>query len=416
MDLPTLSKEQTERLIKLEQEIANKQKYEQDNKARREQSAIKTGIPYDLVDVDVVRFGKMLGIFKPINGEKYPSMLDIISGNEEKHPNYDALPTYFNTLDCKITEEERLYIQRSFVANVCQKYCNFVNKLIENKTSSLGELCITLPTVSVECFIDTIKENIQITREMLLEDPTDEELIFDLAKLYASLSSCINICDYKKILTERIDVIGHKHLSYIDYQILLFPGFENMVGDASIDVTNELIIKSHEKTPELVPLKFPLIVKECCTLSIMFVDLMTILVHCLIGPYMNNPIAYVKDVGFYVLKSTIDGLRCWILDEQLTFFSERLRAEMLKYTIQIFTIWWKESNKTKNNIYKNLVDTLSILIKPAKFREMVCTIIQTWSQWFPSELDVYDSKSYGNIPLVYIIKDVPDCIQEHVNV
>jgi hypothetical protein len=357
----------------------------------------------------------MLGIFRPIDGVKIPSMIDIISGTlNENQPNYDALPTYFNTLDCKITEDERLYIQRNYVSDVCQKYCNFVNKLIGNKLNSLGELCITLQNVSIECFINTIKENIQITHEMIIDDPSDKELVLNMSIMYTSLTSCVNICEYKKILNERIERIGHDHLSYLDYQILLFPGFENMSGDATIDITNELIIKSHEKTPELVPLKFPSIVKECCTLSIMFVDLMTILVHCIIGPYMNNPISYVKDVGFYVLKSTTDGLRCWILDEQLTFFSERLRVELLNYTTKLFTIWWKESKKTKNNIYTNLVDTLSLLIKPTQFRDMICTIIQTWSPWYPSELDVYDSKSYGHIPLVDIIKDVPECIKEHV--
>lgn len=415
MDLPILSKEQTERLLKLEQEIVNKQKYEENHKARKEKSSVKTGIPYDLVDTDVVIFGTMLGIFRTADGVKLPSMLDIISGSNDVQPNYEKIPTYFNTLDCKITEEERLYIQRNYVSDVCQKYCNFFDRLVEKKLHSLGELCITLQTVSVDCFVSTIKENIQITYDMLLEDPADKELIDNLSVLYTSLLSCINICEYKKILNERIERIGHENLSYIDYQILLFPGFENMSGDASDDVSNELIIKSHEKTPELVPLKFPTIVKECCTLSIMFVDLMTLLVHCIIGPYMNNPITYVKDVGFYVLKSTTsDGLRCWILDEQLTFFSERLRRDLLKYTIKIFTIWWKESKKTKNNIYDNLTDTLSILIKPTKFRDMICNIIKTWSQWFPSELDVYDSVSYGHIPLVDIIDDVPDQIKDHI--
>jgi len=211
MDLPVLTKDQTDRLAKLDEEIANKRAYEEQNKNRKLASSKRTGIPYDLVDSDVVRIGTLLGLVKSldalegrVNHERF-SLLDLFLGEKEKKSrDYTKIPAYFSLAPSPISEQQRSENHRAFVSMECSKYCCFVEGMLRQELKDIdAHLCVTLSEVTVESFVEVIKENITVVLESL-EREDDDELWGQLYVLRNSLIGSMNICAYKTLVNEHI--------------------------------------------------------------------------------------------------------------------------------------------------------------------------------------------------------------------
>jgi len=63
MDGLELSEEQKDKLAKLDMELKRRAEYEKANKTRKEQQSLATGIPTNIIDLDVIRIGKFLEPF-----------------------------------------------------------------------------------------------------------------------------------------------------------------------------------------------------------------------------------------------------------------------------------------------------------------------------------------------------------------
>lgn len=428
MTLPLLTKEQEEILTKLEKEIAAKRDYEEKNRERKLNSSKRTGIPYDLVDSDVVRIGTLLGLIKSLDvlegktpREETFSLLNLFLGGGENtiEKDYSKIPNYFSFAPNRITEESRIENHRTFVNLQCAKFCSFVSDMLRQEINDVEcHLCINLPDFTVETFIDVIKINISVILETL-ETEDDEELWDQLFVLRNSLIGSMNICEYKNLVVDQISYLLKckkskqrilKNLSFIDANLSLYPGFQTVRGVPSEihKIQRELIVRSHMKNPELKPFDLKLIIKECCVPSVMFINLNEIITHGIIGPYRYNSICFTNN-GYYVLKSIINDIRLWILDEDLTTFSEKLRNEMLNYTTNIFKTYWNESKRTKCKITECLINNINLLCRPHDFRNLIKTIIKTQSLWHATELDVFDSFTESTVIKLAKRIDLPKC-------
>lgn len=430
---PCLTKEQQDRLAKLDEEIATKQAYEEKNRERKLASSRRTGIPYNLVDSDVVRIGTLLGLVKSLDAlegrtkeEKF-SILDLFldnlsSSQSTTNDNYSKIPPYFSPTPNRITEAKRIDMHRSFISLQCTKFCSFVSEMLRQEMNDIdAHLCITLPNLTIETFVNVVKVNSTIVLDAL-KDENDDELWEQLYVLRNSLIGCMNICEYKNFVIDQIatlvkwgklDIQILKNLSFLDANLSLYPGFQTVrsVPSETYKIQRELVVRNHMKDPELKAFDLKTIIKECCVPSLMFVDLSEILANGIVGPYRNNSISYINS-GYYALKSIIDGIRLWILDEELTIFSERLRSEILSYTVKLLYTHWRESYKSKNQVTEYLLKNVKLLCKPHDFRSSICYLVKTQSQWYATELDVFDSfpDKQHSIQLATLI-DLPECIR-----
>ena len=393
---PLLTKDQQEKLKKLETELAAKRKYEENSRERRIAASQKTGIPYDIVDIDVVRLGTMLGLIRNLETEKDPediSLLDLFLGIGDKTSaySYENIPPYFMLSSQRISEETRVSNHEEFVRTKCSDYWNFVSEFLTQEQEKVEKsVSLSLQKLSPETFVSAVKENMDVILEMIEEDCDDVQPHEQLKILRNSLVSVIPLCDYKKILLEQIHRVPRNinNLSYIDASLILFPGFETLPPQNTIGIVRSLIVRSHTKDPQLAPLNMSTIGKECCTPVVMFVHLSEVLKYTIIGPYANNSIGFMSN-EFYILKCISGNVRMWIRDEHLARFSLNLRKLLHAYVTKTLTTV-RSSSKSVTDIELRLVDALNLLKKPAAFRKLICSIIATYSPILPTEADVFD--------------------------
>jgi hypothetical protein len=422
MSLPILTKEQRDKLASLEKELADKKRYEETHRERKLATSKRTGIPYNLIDTDAVRIGTLLGLIKSLDilegtsensGQQF-SLLDLFFGADNDAPQYDygAVPPYFSIAHKRISEDEKVRNHRQYIALECQTYCGMVTSFLQHELAIVKSAVSIIPNdLTVDSFTLTILENLEIVLESL-RDEDDDELWDQLKILRNSQLSVMDICDYKNLLTSQIStLIAYekpmnkiaKHLSYVDVNLSLFPGFQSVAIDnlEIVRVHRQLTIRSHIKNPELKPFNMKDITKECCVPSLMFVPVQKVLESGIIGPYRNDPICFAgfTSASFYVMKCvTGGGIRMWILDEQLTMFSEKLRHACLSFCIKLFKTYFLAFTGSNNystvwtecEIMKNLLTSISWLACPDLVRTHICKIVAQNSPLIATELDVFD--------------------------
>lgn len=414
MNLPILTPDQLDKLDKLEKELALKKKRDEETKERRLADSKRTGIPYDIIDIDVVKLGSMLGLFKNKTSRESNqidenfSMIDLLLGglgtNNKPTYDYSKIPSYFTCANDKIQEDGKLAYQSDYVTMQCSNYSKFISGFLKHLYDEVEcVISLSIQHLSVDSFIEVIKETSDVVLDMILETDDSSELsdqYNQLKVLRNSLISVIPICEYKELLTKQVvKLIQNKKcenisncLSYIDATLSLYPIFETIDPYDIISIRRSLIVRTYNKDPKLVPLNITVIAKECCTPSIMYVHLAEILNQSVIGPYFNNPIGFLKSAAsYYVLKHiSEDGIRLWIHDDGLYVFSNMLRTIMISYVTKTLKIIRKYVRKKTHPIILQLEDTLSALNKPDLFRKMICSIVATGSPIIPSDADVFD--------------------------
>lgn len=400
MENPRLTKEQQERLAKLEVELEAKRIYEETSKTRRMAASKRTGIPYDIVDTDVVRLGTMLGLIRNLGDEKEPddiSILDLLLGTSSSGPvySYNGIPSYFSMAPCRIEESMRVEKHQEFVKKKCNIYWSAVSAFLSEENGRVEKVVsLSIPNMTPEVFVSAVKENMDVVLEMITESDDEQPDLYEQLKvLRNSLASFIPICEYRNILVEHMRKIHRKNiqdLSYIDASLILYPGFDQLESDNELAVFRSLCVRSHTKDPKLAPLDMATIVKECCTPALMFVNLEHVLRNSIVGPYANNAVGHMTSTkNFYVLKCISGNVRLWIHDECLRDFSQKLKGGLLAYVNKTLDTIRRASDK-RPPIEVRLMDTLAILKKPAVFRRLICSIVSETSVIFPTEADAFD--------------------------
>lgn len=400
---PRLSKEQLEKLEKLENELKNKRDYDESSRARRLATAKRTGIPYDIVDTDVIKIGMMLGIIKSLDKRDDPnnggmSLLDIFldMGSASQPYQYANIPSYFELSPERYTESERIDYQRELVKRECDVYCSYITNVLVGKLSDI-EKVVALPIqhITPESFIHNVTDTMNVVMEMLVDsDDENEECWKQLVVLRNSLLCVMPICEYKQVVVDQITQLRELYplskilesgMTRVDGMLTLFPGFETKTGDSSGDISTALIVRSHTRDPELKPFDMTTIVKECLTPAIAFVPLADVLVNCVIGPYNNNSVGYMKS-QFYLMKSIVDEVRMWVIDVDLIAFSRALGDEMLKYAVKL------ARNMQKAGFCPEILTTnISHMSDPIALRHAICSIVAERSVIIPSDADVFDN-------------------------
>jgi hypothetical protein len=407
-----LTKEQQEKIYKLEKEIEQKRINEEQNKQRKLETSKRTGIPYNLVDNDVVKIGTLLGLIKSVNGEKTETLLDILLGGfDNKDEVVVDIPAYFSLSPNRVSEEYKQKYQYDFVEKQCDKFNSFIYGILNTSLKLVDSvICLGKTPTTLETFVSQVTEAMNSVLDCL-EDEDDDEIWDQLKILRNCLLGPIGICEYKKLLVNQIYKLGHKkesliynNLSYVDSQLILFGDFKSKKIDDSIkNIEYELSIRTFMKDPALRAFDMNTISKECCVPSYMFLQSPhDIIKNGIVGPFRNNCIGFVQlnptlKSTFYILKQIQGNVRMWVLDEHLTTFSEKLRNTCLDYCIKLFRIVYKEyfgnNDFKRENFYptlKNLLNSINFMLKPKSFRKFICSIIHANSPIIATELDTFN--------------------------
>lgn len=472
--LPTLTKEQEQKLEKLEKEIAAKKLKEEKNKAKNIAYSKRTGIPYNLVDTDVVKLGLILGILKLDGGDKSSKdgeggLLDIFFNDFKKisePPKYNLLPTHYvlSPSSHRISEDEKQREHIVFVEQECEKFTSFIHRLINTRYKKIDSvISLTKTPTTLENFIELVTESMNSVLDCIeldfsgggddddiKEDDTTttqqyiDELLCQLKILRSSLLGPLSICEYKNLLMKQIIDMSTKfsetcilsNLSYIEANLCMygnnFKSIEYNENEVKSTIINEIIIRSYNKDPKLVSFDMSSILAECCVPAYMFLDSpIEILSNGIIGPYRHNCIGYLSNAlpyvntSFYIIKTiTDDGIRMWVLDELLTTFSEKLRTACLEYCISLFRIYSKEltgsnyfTSHHMSRVQENLLKSIYFMCRPMMFRDFICSVISRRSPIVCTEFDVFNEipTTNNNIALANVIRYPPKLFDDSPN-
>lgn len=390
-----LTKEQQERLDKLEQEMLQKKIYEEKNRERLLEVSKETGIPYNLVDTDVVKIGSMLGLIGTKKSDGEENLMDILFGRDETPKlDYSKVPPYFTFAPVTVSEMEKLEYHRDKVKHACNVYHAFLGSLIQFECQRLEEyVTFGVQQPSIESFVETVNENMDVVMDMVLEEE-DDELWKQLRVLRNSISCIIPLCEYKKVVSMQVVSLLKKYpietifknISYIDAKLTLFPKSEDKSDKGEINrLINSIVIRSYTRDPELKAFDMEVVKRECLTPIYMFLPLDKVFHHFILGPYNNDAIGYLKP-NFYILKSINEGIRMWILDENLAMFSEQIRLCVLTYCEKLYA--------TLNNASLDvsiLAKNIQFISNSLNFKSYICNIVCHNSMIIPTEADVFDN-------------------------
>lgn len=443
-----LTKEQKDKLAKLELEMSRKKEYEEKNRAKNIATSKRTGIPVDVVDIDVVRYGIVLGLIRSkdaLEGISESSerfrLLDMFFNDDGDFDffggkrggcnpkqkmsqiDYSVVPAYYARASQRVSEEEKIQYHRQFVQLECEKFDGFVADNLRNDLKSINDhVSVTLERLTIDSFVSNVKETIEVVMESL-EDEDDQELWDQLTVLRNSLLGPLTVCEYKTLVVDHVNVLRkykkkHRkilnHLSSIDAKLSLYSGFatrRDQPGASNVfRVRRELEIRNHLKDPELKPFSIDYVINQCNVPSMLFVPVQEILEKGLIGPYRNNPIGWLAQTGdyaFYILKDIVppQGIRLWVMDTHLALVSEKLRAEVSKYCVKLFRVYYRACFGTNDfkpdfwqccsassDTFDTMINSLIFLSNSLRFRTFLTNVVVSkQSPLIPTELDSFNS-------------------------
>jgi len=458
-----LTVEQKEKLHKLDVEMKRKKEDDEKSRTRREASSKDTGIPVDIVDMDVIKIGTLLGLIKKksILEGKEPnttgSLLNMFLGGEDDFKvDRSKIPENFRNACTIVTEVDKINYHQQYVQQQCEHLSVITMTLIKQELSNINKHI----TVNIESnTIDNLKTMCVETVDVLLDelceqnenenenDNENDDLWSSLSIVRNALLGVVNICEYKKILNDHILILRKSgkaharilgHLSVNDVRLSLYRGCLTqtkgpLTHDDSLRLSREIELRCYMKSPQLKPFNFDDIVRHCCIPSLVCVPIDEVIEHGLVGPYRNNPIGYLNvnktsiPWAFYNLKNiNSDGARLWVLDNKLWMLTDNMISTMTTYMIKIFRTFyheyygnnnfnkgfWLASHNKHYDAFINMMNNISFISNHAMVHKFLMMILIQRSPLIPTEYDFFNHIVYYDFPITY--KSYISCFEDNM--
>jgi hypothetical protein len=441
-----LTDEQKEKLRKLDEEMKRKKEHDEKNRTRREASSKATGIPVDIVDMDVIKVGTLLGLIKKksILEGKEPdttgSLLNMFLGSENEFKiDRSKIPQNFRNAPTIATEADKISYHQQYVQQQCHHLSAITMSLIKQEMTTINKhIHVNLETNTIANLKITCIETLDILLEEMCEDgEDDDELWLTLSIVRNALLGVVDICEYKKILNEHIVMLrkagkAHArildHMSVNDVRLSLYKGCLTqtrgpLTPDDSIRLSREIELRCYMKPPELKPFNFDDIVRHCCIPSLVCVPVDEVIERGLVGPYRNNSIGYLNIGGnqnthwsFYNLKSiNPDGARLWVLDNTLWMLTDNMISTMTAYLIKIFRTFyheyygtntfkvgfWLASHNNHYDAFINMMNNLSFISNHTMFHKFLMMVLIQKSPLIPTDYDFFNHIVHYDFTIIY---------------
>jgi DNA-directed RNA polymerase subunit L len=437
---------QKEKLRKLDEEMKRKKEHDEKSRPRREASSKATGIPVDIVDMDVIKVGTLLGLIKKkaILEGKEPnttgSLLNMFLGGEDDFKiDRSKIPHNFRNAPTIATEADKISYHQQYVQQQCQHLSAMTMSLIKQEMANINRyICVNIETNTIDNLKTACIETIDVLLEELCgDDEDDDELWSTLSIVRNALLGMVDICKYKKMLNEHIVMLrkagkAHSrilgHLSVNDVRLSLYKGClaqtkGPLTSDDSMRLSREIELRCYMKPPELKPFNFEDIVRHCCIPSLVCIPVDEVIEKGLVGPYRNNSIGYL-DIGgkqktpwsFYNLKSiNPDGVRLWVLDNTLWALTDNMISTMTAYMIKTFrtfyheyygtntfkTGFWLASHNNHYDAFINMMNNFSFISNHTMFHNFLMMILVHKSPLIPTDYDFFNHLVYYDFRIMH---------------
>lgn len=434
-----LTKDQEEKLLKLEEEMRIKAEYEEKHAQRKKDSSHETGIPVNIIDMDVIKIGTMLGLIRKKSvlegkekGEAPFSILDMFSDAPKKPIDVSKIPKPFKNALSKTLEISKIQYHQEYVSHQCFKFSKMVEKMIDDELSLLNKhISINLEKRDMNDFKNVCSETLEVMIENLMEEDCHDD--WEAVKvLRNSLLGVLNVCEYKQILHDNINILRKKYskerivdyLSINDARLSMYADslekeFDKDDLRSNVSrVYREMVIRSYTKPPELKPFDFDYVLNQCCNPSLLYLPVTDVLEFGILNPYRNNSIGFLnlqpENVPWacYILK-TVDeeGLRMWMLDNSALQFSKNLSFHLLTYLKKIFVVFraktvrssvaiekdfWK--NHLHADVFENLLRNILFVSNQIRFHSFLVNLLKTRSPLIPTEYDFFNHMTFYEQP------------------
>ncbi len=431
-----LSKEQESKLEKLDLELKEKRQHDERVKDSNMNSSRSTGIPINIVGMDVFKIGLMLGIIKSKEDfaayKKSEGLLSLFQFDrddetESRRRLYDDVPKHYSTVEFKVTEREKIDYHANLVRKVCDEFQTDIVKKIQRETAIVSNhLAISIKTCTIDCFVDACATNVGVLIDILKDDllSRDETASDDIAstcvQINALLRSMIGFVDirrYRNFLVQLRNVVDYE--SVISKTALndglLFKHFATFNSDDARDLERletYLTIKRFMRDPKLTPFCVKTVIDACCSPTLMFLDVRRVIEKELIGPFNNNPIGYldVSASSFFIMTDiTSANVRLWVLDHGLSEVTRLLIASVRLYAVDLFrailvrlygTSMYVSDCWTAHRTIGTLLRNISILNDAMAMNDYLKNLLIRQSVIIPTELDVFNDTT--TLPTVMI--------------
>jgi len=436
-----LTDEQREKLRKLDAEMETRRQ----NQSKKEETSRKHGIPIDVVDMDVVKIGIMLGLIKKISSDGTPPsnggspLLDLLLGSDDSSSKIDTslVPKYYSLAPQTVSEANKIHHQEKHVHAQTEAFSHAVTSGIKAAIARIrGFVYFNIDGWTIDNFKNGCFDTMEVLLDSLREDG-DDETWETLQVVRNALFGFVNICDYRQLLKHHISRLtsdAHPHakvvsnLTLLDRRLSMYsnsleiPDELLLSAEDANKLIHELRLRSYMKNPTLTPFNFDDFVQECCTPSLLCVPIDVVLNTSLVGPYMNNSIGFLASNNhhhtFYVLDKILpNGIRLWVIDIDLIQFCESLIKEFAVYLIKIFRTFYKARFTTNKyipeyislskhrDVFENILKSLQFICEKQSFHQFIKRLVISKSCIIPTEYDYFNYiETYQQLQAVYFEK------------
>jgi hypothetical protein len=446
----TLTQEQKEKLTKLTMEMEKKKKYEVESKARREDTSQKTGIPADLVDLDVIKLGTILGLIRPANApQKKRTLLDLIfpSKSEPEEVDISWLPFNYKRAPSFGDEKTRVEMHLEMIKEACSYIVVKINHLVEEGVETIRKISpLDLNhqkdendgvgdgdeqphyISKKEAFVVACEELSEVMIDAMdVDDHLDvKNTLEGLALIHEQMLGPLDIFRFKEMVEKHINMLRKEgvgddvilnHLSTNDARLVLFPGFHHKKA-SELDFSgffNEVDIRSFSNVLSnphpLVPFSLETLAKNLCTPSLISIPVDYVIKQCFLNHINDNGIVYLQLQGpiqklwsFYVLKEIKNGVRMWCLDQNLETTSLNVALMLLDYLRHTFRVFYRSvygsnafdincgsSQAPHFDVVRTLIYNMVKVNNLTIFRSFLRELVVCKSSINPTQNDVFNS-------------------------
>ncbi len=427
-NLVEFSPEQKTKLKKLEHEMNTKDRMKLYNKKTSED----TGLPENVVSMDVIRVAMFLGMIKNKNKPNQKStLLDLLLGKNSPKITYTKhevdlklIPFGYAPSSVIMPQDEKLDLLKAQLESEIKYMTSRINSVLRSYIKQIQtQVAFDSTKVDPDTFLD---EGITFLNEAVevICDPDEtadekQELIKNLSFVRSFLMAVMPIPKYKTLLSNHLRMLHDLNkpvmptLCSWDTRLILYPGFQYKIPtvEEAQRVFFNLQLQAYLEDLQYQPFDFNLVRDKVCSEALLVCNVTDVLKFTLLK-LQNNNIGYLDHKSdpdgppkwsFYLLKELQGEVRLWACDLYLYSLTTNLRKVLNQYLADSFRIIYYHQYGHNiympdfvkgycRDIYVNLLNNLLFVNGPG-FDAYLKSQVQKSALIIPTEYDFFNMRT-----------------------
>lgn len=421
------SPEQKTKLKKLEREMIAKDRMKPYNKKTSE----NTGLPENVVSMDVIKVAMFLGMIKNKNKpNKKSTLLDLLLGKEpdkvkyEKHKvDLKLVPLGYRNASITMPQDEKLDLLKAQHESEVKYMTDRINSVLKSYVKQIQtQVAFDSAKVDPDTFLDEgiafLNEAVEVICDPDETDEEKQELIKNLSFVRSFLAAVMPIQEYKALLNRHMRMLYDLNkpimptLCSWDTRLILFPGFQYKLPtiEEAQRIFFNLQLQAYLEDLQYTAFNFNLVKDKVCSEALLVCNVTDVLKFTLLK-LQNNNIGYLEnkdDVSssrwsFYLLKRIQGEIRMWAFDPYLYSLTSNLRKVLNQYLADSFRIIYYHQYGHNvyianfvhgycKDVYVNLLNNLLFVNGPS-FDAYIKSQVHKSALIIPTEYDFFNFRT-----------------------